>query len=252
MLPQQMFDLSVQLGPSSSEILPVNIQRWSHVEGGSHLADLAGIDQDKLPGGMGWASERVDALTHSGTHMDAPYHYSPTCKGTASRTIDEVPIEWCFGPGMIVDVSSTNCDEAVTPEEFTEAENAFKRKATSGDIILFHTGAEEQHGSDRYILSGRALSPELISLLCARGVKIIGTDAWSIDPYFGKMRDNIQKEGIQTVWCGHFVGRKEEFCILERLTNLRTLPRTEFWVACFPVKVAGGSAAWTRVVALTY
>lgn len=46
--------------------------------------------------GKGWAVETVTLSTHSGTHVDAQHHY-----GGGGRTIDEVPLEWCFGPGVL-------------------------------------------------------------------------------------------------------------------------------------------------------
>jgi len=37
---------------------------------------------------------------------------------------------------------------------------------------------------------------------------------------------------------------------LEKLHNLEVLPASGFQVACFPVKIRGGSAGWTRPVAI--
>ena len=39
-------------------------------------------------------------------------------------------------------------------------------------------------------------------------------------------------------------------CHMEKLCNLELLPPNGFTVACFPYKVKGGSAGWTRAVAL--
>jgi kynurenine formamidase len=52
--------------------------------------------------GLGWAVESLTLTTHSGTHLDAPYHYHPTMdRGKPSLTIDEIPLEWCFNDGVI-------------------------------------------------------------------------------------------------------------------------------------------------------
>ena len=45
---------------------------------------------------------RSSPSTHSGTHVDAPLHYGPSANGH-TRTIDEVPLEWCFGNGVRLD-----------------------------------------------------------------------------------------------------------------------------------------------------
>jgi kynurenine formamidase len=77
-------------------------------------------------------------------------------------------------------------------------------------------------------------------------VRVIGTDAWSIDSSFAVMGGR----GAARVWEAHFTGRTHEFCAIEKLTNLETLPPSGFFVICLPIKVARGSAGWTRAVAL--
>ena len=52
------------------------------------------------------------------------------------------------------------------------------------------------------------------------------------------------------IWEGHRAGREIGYCHLEKLHNLEALPSIGFEVACFPVSVQGGSAGWTRAVAI--
>ena len=60
-----------------------------------------GISVSDLPEGNGWAIENVRLTTHSGTHLDAPYHFYPTMNnGERAWTIDEIPLEWCIGNGV--------------------------------------------------------------------------------------------------------------------------------------------------------
>ena len=42
--------------------------------------------------GQGWAIEEIQAITHTGTHVDAPYHYGATSGGNVAKTIDQVPL----------------------------------------------------------------------------------------------------------------------------------------------------------------
>ena len=63
-----------------------------------------GLEKKDLPDGQGWAVETIQLSTHNGTHLDAPYHFHPTMnKGERAITIDEVPLEWCFQPGVKLD-----------------------------------------------------------------------------------------------------------------------------------------------------
>lgn len=52
------------------------------------------------------------------------------------------------------------------------------------------------------------------------------------------------------IWEGHKAGREIGYCHLEKLHNLEALPATGFRVSCFPVKIRGASAGWTRAVAI--
>lgn len=245
----RVLDLSVSLAPSCSESVPVEIEYMDHEFGGGHLAELVGIDRSDLPEGLGWASERISAITHSGTHVDSPFHYSPRCDGNLSATIDAIPLEWFWGPGVCIPVVDQPQEKPVEIEEVRYFEDRWKYSIAPDDIVLFWTGADEYYGSIEYKERGRGISPGVIELLCSRGVRVFGTDAWSIDPPYRLMRENIKKRGPGAAWEGHFVGRSKGFCAIEKLTNLKSLPPFGFWVGCFPIKVKKGSAGWTRAVA---
>nr|HPL80853.1 cyclase family protein [Burkholderiaceae bacterium] len=67
-----------------------------------------GLQKNDLPDGEGWAVEKVQLSTHNGTHLDAPWHFHSTQdKALGDKkpaiTIDQVPLEWCFQPGVKLD-----------------------------------------------------------------------------------------------------------------------------------------------------
>ncbi|WP_223642379.1 cyclase family protein [Corallococcus sp. EGB] len=246
---KQLLDLSAPFGPNPGERVPVLLERLSHEAGGTHLAQLVGMDPCLLEGGRAWASERITAITHSGTHMDAPFHYAPTVEGRPARTIDEMPLDWFWGEGCCVRVEAGSSELLVSPEELLAWEAREGRPVCAGEIVLFHTGAGAHFGQEGYSDRGRGLSVELVRLLVARGVRVFGTDAWSMDPPYGVMRQRLARLGPESVWAAHFVGRELEFCVMEKLCNLEHLPPAGFRVACFPIKVHRGSAGWVRPVA---
>jgi kynurenine formamidase len=246
----RLVDLSVPLGPSPSELLPVEIERIDHRTGGAHLAALLGIEREALPGGLGWASERISAVSHVGTHMDAPFHCAPRSAGRPARTIDEVPLGWFWGPAACLRVEGADGERAVTLDELHALERAGGGPLAGGTIVLFRTGAERWHGSPSYLSRGRPLAAEVVAELTARGVRVLGTDAWSIDPSPETMRETVQRRGAGAAWEAHRVAAGAEFCVLERLCNLAKLPERGFQLACFPIKVHRGSAGWVRPVAL--
>ena len=101
---RRFIDLSVAIEPglpSDPEMMIPKIQYVTHDEGAEMMeAFFPGLKKEDLPGGKGWTVELVELSTHSGTHLDAPWHYSPTMnKGKRAWTIDEVPLDWCMGDG---------------------------------------------------------------------------------------------------------------------------------------------------------
>ena len=65
------------------------------------LEFFPGMKKEDLPDGEAWAVEKVELITHNGTHLDAPYHFASTMNGgERAITIDEVALEWCFQPGV--------------------------------------------------------------------------------------------------------------------------------------------------------
>jgi kynurenine formamidase len=244
-----LVDLSVALGPHISEAVPVELEPMSHCCGGDHLAELAGTQRGELQGELGWASERVSAITHSSTHIDSPFHYAPKCAGQPSRTIDEMPLDWFCGKGVCIAVKQ-DTEALIGIEEVLQFELEQGYRIQAGDIVLFHTGAEAFYGVSDYNEHGRGLSPELVRYLVKeRSVRLFGTDAWSIDPPFHVMHRNMLSLGKDSVWGAHYVGRDHEFCAMEKLTNLSLMPAYGFWLTCYPIKVKNGSAGWVRAVA---
>jgi kynurenine formamidase len=87
--------------------------------------------------------------------------------------------------------------------------------------------------------------------LLERGVRVTGTDAWSWDAPFVHTKEKFAQTGdASLIWEGHKAGREIGYCHLEKLHNLESLPAHGFTIACFPVKIRGASAGWTRAVAI--
>lgn len=87
--------------------MPTRIDYWGHDKGAEHMRQFFPTATEKdLPGGLGWSIEYIQLTTHSGTHLDAPWHYHPTMnQGEPARTIDHIPLEWCFSDGVKLDFS---------------------------------------------------------------------------------------------------------------------------------------------------
>jgi kynurenine formamidase len=216
-----------------------------------------GLTAELLPEGEGWAIEHVTMTTHAGTHLDAPWHFASTMDqalvegGRPAMTIDQVPLDWCFAPGVKLDFRHLPDGHVVSAAE-VEAELArIGHELRPLDIVLVNTRAGCRYGEADYVDAGCGMGREATLWLLERGVRVTGTDAWSWDAPFAHTRRRFLETGDpRLVWEGHKAGREIGYCHLEKLANLELLPATGFRVCCFPVKVAGGSAGWCRAVAI--
>ena len=219
---------------------------------GDVCAFFPGLVPADLPDSEGWAIERVRLTTHNGTHLDAPYHYATTMDGGARAiTIDEVPLDWCFGDGVKLDFRHLPDGHVVTAAE-VEAELArIGHALRPRDIVLVNTRAGTRYGEADYLASGCGMGRGATLFLTSYGVRVTGTDAWSWDaPFVHTARAYAASGDPALIWEGHKAGREIGYCHIEKLHNLESLPPTGFTVACFPVKIARASAGWTRAVAI--
>ncbi len=247
----RMIDLSLTLEPNASERLPAHIQYVDHSAGALQMAAIFDVSPSELPDGLGWAGELVNLSTHTGTHMDAPWHYGPTCGGAAARFIGDIPLEWCLAPGIVLDFRDKLDGAEILVDDLRRSLAVIDHEIEPGEIVLLMTGADKYWGTVDYPERGPGLGREGVFWLADRGVRIIGIDAWGLDRSFSVMREDYrQSKDPNCIWSAHFAGRLREYCQLEKLTNLHLLPPTGFTLACFPIKVAAGSAGWCRVVAM--
>lgn len=241
----RIVDLSVALEHEHpSEPLRPQIEFQDHRASAPLVAGIFGCEVSDLPGGQGWGNETVHAITHAGTHVDAPWHYFPTCAGERARTIDELPLEWFVGPGVRIDLRGLERGARVLPEHLGEVRE--------GEIVLLWTGADEAWGTPEYPNAGCGLSAEATEWLLDRGVRVIGTDAWGLDRPLLDQRAAYEADGdASRLWEAHRVGMRREYCQVEKLHNLGALPGARgFTVSVLPVKITGASAGWCRAVAM--
>ncbi|MFT4565862.1 MAG: kynurenine formamidase [Saprospiraceae bacterium] len=201
---------------------------------------------------VGWADDSIKQMgVHSTTHIDAPWHYAPTCEGKRAKTIDEVPLEWCYGDGIVIDMKHKEDFDAISVKDIQGFLEKEKLEIIPGMIVLIKTGRDRYMGTKDFFEKGTGMSADATAWLIDKGIKVMGIDQWGWDlplPYM--IRKAKESGNVELFWEAHLVGREKEYCHMEQLTNLDALPYTGFKIAAFPLKIKGASAGPARVVAM--
>ena len=253
---KRFVDISVPLEADSKSDPPgmePEIRYVNHHQNAQYLVDFfPGLKVEDLPDKQGWAIEFAKIHTHNGTHVDAPWHYHTTMdNGKRAIGIDEIPLEWCFQPGVKLDFRYLDDGHVVSSEDIKAELDRIGHTLEPLNIILANTSAGARYGEEDYVHKGCGFGREATLWLCEQGVRMCGTDGWSWDAPFIHTKKRWEKtKDPSIIWEGHKAGMVTGYSQIEKLGNLEQLPDNGFTVACFPVKVKGGSAGWTRAVAI--
>jgi D-alanyl-D-alanine dipeptidase/kynurenine formamidase len=208
---------------------------------------LQQVSQGPTPGGWFYAANNFCAPEHGGTHLDAPFHFAE-----GAPTADQIPLRQLLAPAVVLDVSaqaSRDPDYRLTAEDVRRFEEAHGR-IPEGSIVLLRTGwgarwpdrkrifGDDTPG-DASHLHFPSYGKEAAELLVReRKVGVLGVDTPSID--HGPSQDFLV----------HRIAAAADVPGFENLAALEEVPETGAWVLALPMKIAGGSGAPLRVVAL--
>lgn len=209
--------------------------------------ELTTLSEGITPGGWFYSAKAYASPEHGGTHLDAPIHF-----GRGQQTADQVPLSRLIAPAVVIDVRS---QAAADPDYVLELEalDAWETEhgpVPEGSIVLLWTGWDERWPDAKAYLGDDtpgdashlhfpSFGPEAVRRLVeARRVAAIGVDTASIDA--GRSPD----------FPVHQLAAAANLPGFENVTGLARVPATGAWVAALPMKIAGGSGAPLRIVAL--
>lgn len=169
----------------------------------------------------------LNTSTHSGTHLDAPYHYDD-----AGARLDGVPLSDLLGPCLVLDVREPEQESAVSAAGVVAA---LERASPSGPPprVLLNTGQDDLW--ETFPTAFRALSTELVAALAQRGVRLIGTDAPSVDAFTSKDLPVHAAFAAHGLW------------IVEGLA-LATIAEGHYELICLPLRLPTADASPVRAL----
>jgi kynurenine formamidase len=171
--------------------------------------------------------------SHSGTHVDAPYHFVED-----GARIDELDPRHFVGPAAVLDVRGKGPRERVTAGDLRPYEN----RLSGGVIAVVRTGWEEHYGTPRYY-DHPFLDRGAAQLLLDAGVRTVAVDALSVDE---TVSEGEQPEGYPA----HHLILGAGGVIAENLANLGAIDFPEPLISLLPLKLGGSDGAPVRAVAM--
>ena len=249
----RLVDLSAPIRDSpedTPEPLRTEIEFSDHAAGAELIEQLFGVPPRLLRDGEGWANDSFRRFgTHNSTHVDAPWHYNSTIRGEPAQRIDELPLEWFFSDGVVLDFTAKEDGAAVTLAELEAELGRIGHELSDLDIVLVHTGRDEFIDEPDYMVRGPGVTREATEWLYERGVRVMGIDAWGWDaPLWMQAQRALEADEPGIFWEAHQADLP--YSQIERMCNLGELPPTGFKVSCFPLRIVGASGAPARVVGL--
>ena len=134
-----------QSPPETPEVLRTDIAFVDHAEGARQIEALLGVPARLLRDGEGWAMETLTRFgTHNSTHVDAPWHYNSTIAGERAQTIDELPLEWFFSDGVVLDMTAKADGEAIEVADLEAELERIGHELAELDIVLVRTGRDAE------------------------------------------------------------------------------------------------------------
>ena len=171
--------------------------------------------------------------SHSGTHVDAPYHFVED-----GARIDELDPRLFVGPAVVLDARGKAPRERLTAGDLRPYEN----RLSGGVIAVVRTGWEEHYGTPRYY-DHPFLDRGAAQLLLDAGVRTVAVDALNVDE---TVLEGEQPEGYPA----HHLILGAGGVIAENLANLGAIDFPEPLISLLPLKLGGSDGAPVRAVAL--
>ena len=186
--------------------------------------------QDKNIKNEGYNSELLFLSSHTGTHLDAPYHFQE--KG---EKIHEISLKRLVSSAILVK-SRKKGDQPITKTDIQKFEKRHG-KIPSGSAVIFWTGWQKMIKNNSYFIRNPGLSTAAAKYLISKKINLVGTDSPSID---------LGKDKRFPV---HHIFSKNNILIVENLTNLEKIRASKFHFVVLPLKLKGATGSPVRAIA---
>ena len=178
----------------------------------------------------GYNLELLFLSTHTGTHMDAPYHFLE--KGAK---IHEVSLKKLVSEAVLIK-SKKKGGESITKIDIQKFEKKHG-KIVGFSSVIFYTGWQRNLQKKYYFTKNPGLSVSAAKYLASKKINLVGIDSPSID---------LGKDSKFSV---HQIFAKKGMLIVENLANLEKIKSSKFHLVVLPLKLKNATGSPVRAIA---
>ena len=179
----------------------------------------------------GYNLELLFLSSHTGTHLDAPYHFVKN-----GLKINQIPLDRLIGKAILIKIKKTK-NNAITKSDIILFEKK-NGKIPNKSSIFFFTGWQKNLQKKNYFTENPGLDISAAKYIASKKINLVGIDSPSID------LGNDESFNV------HHIFSKNNILIVENLTNLKKIPSKEFNFTILPLKLKDATGSPVRAVAL--
>jgi len=178
----------------------------------------------------GYNLELLFLSSHTGTHLDAPYHFVKN-----GLKINQIPLERLIGKGIIIKFKKSK-NTPITKSDIIQFEEK-NGKIPNHSSIFFYTGWQKNLKKQNYFTENPGLNTSSANYLASKKINLVGIDSPSID---------LGKDESFSV---HHILSKNNILIVENLANMNKIKSKEFSFTILPLKLKGTTGSPVRAIA---
>ena len=180
----------------------------------------------------GYNLELLFLSSHTGTHIDAPYHFLK--KG---QKIHQIVTRRLVTEAILIKIRK-GANQSITKDDIQKFERKYG-KIDDGSTVIFHTGWQKNLKKESYFLRNPGLAVSAAKYLASKKINLVGIDSPSID---------LGKDSKFSV---HHILAKSGILIVENLANLEKINSEMFHLIVAPLKLKNATGSPVRAMALT-
>ena len=175
----------------------------------------------------GYNLELLFLSTHTGTHIDAPFHFVKN-----GKKIHEIAPERLVNEAVLIRIGK-NSNRSISKTDIQNFEQK-NGKIENGSTVIFHTGWQKNLNKEFYFSENPGLSISAAKYLASKKINMVGIDSPSIDL------------GSDSKFSVHHILAKNNILIVENLANLGMIKSNNFHLITSPLKLKNATGSPIR------